>query len=113
MIEVDVPGWGRRQIEHLVMDYNGCLGLDGKPVWSSGPAHRFGLGSYIIADGIIYVTDDEGVLTMVEATSEGYHQLDRAKVLPGPDSWGPMALAGGRLIARDLRRMVCLDVRER
>jgi len=29
MIEIDVPGWGRREIEHLVMDYNGCLGLDG------------------------------------------------------------------------------------
>ncbi len=30
MIDVEVPGWGRRQIEHLVMDYNGCLGLDGQ-----------------------------------------------------------------------------------
>ncbi len=30
MIEIDVPGWGRRRIEHLVMDYNGCLGLDGQ-----------------------------------------------------------------------------------
>ena len=30
MIEIDVPGWGRRQIEHLVMDFNGCLGLDGQ-----------------------------------------------------------------------------------
>ena len=30
MIEIDVPGWGRRKIEHLVMDYNGCLGMDGK-----------------------------------------------------------------------------------
>lgn len=29
MIEIDVPGWGRRRIEHLVMDYNGCLGCDG------------------------------------------------------------------------------------
>lgn len=29
MIQIDVPGWGRRAIEHLVMDFNGCLGLDG------------------------------------------------------------------------------------
>lgn len=30
MIAIDVPGWGKREIEHLVMDYNGCLGLDGQ-----------------------------------------------------------------------------------
>lgn len=30
MIEVDVPGWGRRAIEHLVMDFNGCLGFEGE-----------------------------------------------------------------------------------
>ncbi len=29
MIEIDVEGWGRRRIEHLVLDFNGCLGLDG------------------------------------------------------------------------------------
>ena len=35
----------------------------------------------------------------------------QAQVLTGHDSWGPMAMAGGRLILRDLTRMVCLDVR--
>jgi outer membrane protein assembly factor BamB len=28
----------------------------------------------------------------------------------GVDCWGPMALVGGRLIVRDMTRMVCLDV---
>jgi hypothetical protein len=36
--------------------------------------------------------------------------LAKAKVLDGIESWGPMAIASGRLIARDLTRMVCLDV---
>ncbi len=30
MIELDIPGWGRRQIEHVVMDFNGCLGFEGQ-----------------------------------------------------------------------------------
>ncbi len=90
-----------------------CLDLQGRQVWTSGPANRFGPfgGPYIIADGMIFVMNDHGVLTLTEATPTGYRQLARAKVLPGPESWAPMAIAGGRLIVRDLTKMICLDVR--
>jgi outer membrane protein assembly factor BamB len=54
--------------------------------------------------------NDAGALTLAEATPAGYVQLAGAKVLDGPDSWGPMAIASGRLILRDLTRMVCLDI---
>ena len=87
-----------------------CINLDGKPVWDSGPPHRFGLGPYMIADDLIYVIDDSGLLTLAEATPDGYKQLAQAQVLTGHDSWGPMAMAGNRLIVRDLTRMICLDV---
>ena len=90
-----------------------CLDLDGRVVWSSGSQHRFGLGPYLIADGLIYVLNDEGRLTLAEATPEGYQQLAQAQVLDGHDSWGPMAMAAGRLIVRDLTHMVCLDVTEK
>ncbi|HUW17939.1 MAG TPA: PQQ-binding-like beta-propeller repeat protein [Sedimentisphaerales bacterium] len=87
-----------------------CLDLNGKVVWTSTSAHKFGLGPYIIADGLIYVMNDSGLLTMAEATPGGYVQLASGKVLEGPDAWGPMAIASGRLILRDLKRMICLDV---
>jgi len=88
-----------------------CLDLNGRVVWTS-ETNRFGKvgGPYMIADGMILVMDDEGTLTLVEATPEGYRQLARARVLYGHESWGPMALAGGRLLVRDLTRMVCLDL---
>jgi outer membrane protein assembly factor BamB len=54
--------------------------------------------------------NDDGVLTLAEASTTGYRQLAQAKVLPGPDAWGPMALTDGRLVLRDLNRMACLDV---
>jgi len=60
----------------------------------------------------MYVMNDIGVLTLAEATPSGYVQLAEAKVLEGPDSWGPMAIASGRLILRDLNQMICLDVAE-
>ena len=89
-----------------------CLDLEGKHVWTSGPPHRFGLGPYMIADGLILAMDDNGRLTLVEASSVAYKELAEATVLDGHETWGPMALAGGRLIVRDLQRMVCLDLRK-
>jgi outer membrane protein assembly factor BamB len=87
-----------------------CLDLQGKLRWTSGMDHRFGLGPFIIADGKILVMDDSGGLTMAQASADGYIPLGTAKVLGGHDSWGPMAIAGGRLIVRDLTRMACLDL---
>lgn len=87
-----------------------CLSPEGEILWTSGPSHRFGLGPFMIAGGLIYVMDDSGLLSLAEATPNGYRQLAQAQVLDGHDSWGPMALAGGRLIVRDLTRMVCVDV---
>jgi outer membrane protein assembly factor BamB len=87
-----------------------CLDLRGRQVWTSGSKQRFGLGPYLIADGLIYVMDDAGTLTLAEAATSGYEPLAQAHVLPGHDSWGPMALVAGRLLVRDLTRMTCLDV---
>jgi outer membrane protein assembly factor BamB len=92
-----------------------CLDLNGNVVWTSSRTNRFGprgLGPYSIADGKIFVLDDEGTLTLAQANTTGYIQLAQAKVLEGPDAWGPMAFAAGRLIIRDMNRMICLDVSE-
>ncbi|MFZ2146653.1 MAG: PQQ-binding-like beta-propeller repeat protein [Sedimentisphaerales bacterium] len=87
-----------------------CLDLDGKIMWTSTSVHRFGLGPYTIANGLIYVMNDSGLLTLAEARPNGYIQLAQAKVLEGPESWGPMAIVSGRLILRDMNRMICIDV---
>ena len=78
-----------------------CLDLSGQVVWTSTSTHRFGdrgLGPYTIADssrrsaepprdGLIYIMDDSGVLTLAEAKPSGYLQLAQAKVLEGPEAW--------------------------
>jgi len=88
-----------------------CLDSTGRQLWVSGKAARFGLGPYMVAGGAIWAMDESGTLVAAEATPAGYRELARAKVIPdGNESWGPMALAGGRLIVRDLTRMACLDV---
>ncbi|MBN1361440.1 MAG: PQQ-like beta-propeller repeat protein [Sedimentisphaerales bacterium] len=87
-----------------------CLDLEGNVVWTSGSDHTFGLGPYTIVNGLIYLLDDHGLLTLAEAQSGSYVQLAQAQVLHGIDAWGPMAVAENRLIVRDLTKMVCLDI---
>ena len=72
---------------------------------------RFGLGPFLLADGKIYVLDDDGVLTMLRYEGNRFDRLGRAKILPGVDSWGPLAFADGFLLARDSTGMACVDLR--
>lgn len=87
-----------------------CLDLGGQVKWSSGTTNRFGRGPYMIAGGMIYVLSDKGDLSLVKATPAGYQSLTKVRILTGSDVWAPMALAGARLLARDVKTMVCLDV---
>jgi outer membrane protein assembly factor BamB len=80
-------------------------------LWSSGKTNRFGLGPYIVADDKFFILSDDGVLTILKASTKEYIQLARAKILDGVDAWGPLALVKGRLLARDSRRLVCVDLR--
>lgn len=88
-----------------------CLDLEGKVRWASGGGARFGLGPFLIADGLLIALDDDGWLTVAEAAPDGYRGFAKARILTGHDAWAPLALAGGRLLARDLTRMVCVDLR--
>ena len=87
-----------------------CLDPSGSEVWNSG-ADRFGHGPYLIADGLILVMDNNGRLVLAEAAAAGYNRLASCQVFEdGHDAWGPMSLAAGRLIVRNLTRMACLDI---
>jgi outer membrane protein assembly factor BamB len=80
-------------------------------VWLSGKTNRFGLGPYIVADGKFFILSDDGILTIARASAREYVQLAQAKILEGVDAWGPLAFVNGRLLARDSRRLVCIDLR--
>ncbi len=95
-----------------------CLGLDGKIVWQSpvvsgDPAttRTFDLGGFLLADGMFFILDGRtGMLRLVEANTKQYRELASAQILGGEEVWGPLALSNGRLIIRDMKQMVCLQV---
>jgi len=88
-----------------------CLDLSGRRIWSSGTQNRFGLGPYLLADGLLLILAENGSLVAAEASPAAFNPLGRHAILPeGEEAWAPLALAGTRLLARDLTRLVCVDL---
>jgi outer membrane protein assembly factor BamB len=93
---------------------------DGTVVWSSGRDNRFGLGPFLLADDKFYILDDDGTLTMLDARKSNYAQLGQGPTIAhldedgemvlGHDAWGPLALAGSRLLVRDMNFMACVEL---
>ena len=71
-----------------------------------------GKGSLIKADDMLVVLSERGKLHLVEADPGAYKELASHQVLTGR-CWTPASLAAGRLYLRNLKEMVCLDLRER
>lgn len=89
-----------------------CLTDEGEVVWTSDGQATFEQGSYLLADRMFFVLEGKtGMLRLVEARTDKYQELARAQILGGHDVWGPMALSDGKLVLRDMRQMVCLDVK--
>lgn len=80
----------------------------GKEQWK----HRgYGKGALIYADGHLLLLSDNGRLALARATPEGFKERAGAQVLTGK-SWTMPTLANGRVFVRDMRKIVCLDLRE-
>lgn len=82
-----------------------------KSLMSSGKTTRFGLGPYILADNKFFILNDDGEMTIAKYSTSTFQVLDKAKILDGQDSWGPIAITGGYLLMRDSKTMVCIYVR--
>jgi outer membrane protein assembly factor BamB len=83
---------------------------------ASGKVHwqelGFGCGTVIAAGDTLIILSDDGELATANATTQGYQQVSRAKVLDGT-CWTPPVLAWGRIYCRNSAGdLVCLDVRK-
>lgn len=75
---------------------------------TSGREYRFGLGPFLLVDDLFLILNDDGTLVLADASPDAFRELGRAKLLDGRDAWGPMALAGDRLLIRDDRTLACI-----
>jgi outer membrane protein assembly factor BamB len=80
----------------------------GKVQWTKD---RFGCGSMILAGELLVILHETGELVLAEASSKEYKELARATVL-GAACRAHIALANGRLYARDTKKLVCLELKK-
>ena len=88
-----------------------CLDFDGKELWTSEGKASFGLGGFLMADGMFFILEgDTGMLRLLEASTTEYKELAAAQLLSGHDVWAPLALSEGKLVIRDMGKMICVEV---
>jgi outer membrane protein assembly factor BamB len=80
----------------------------GKVQWTR---EGFGCGTMILAGGRLIILNEAGELVLVEATPRAYREKARAAVLTKPTR-AQIALADGRLHARDGKKLVCLGLKK-
>jgi outer membrane protein assembly factor BamB len=87
-----------------------CVELKtGKVRWTK---EGFGCASLIMADGKLIALTEKGDLVLAEPTPEEYRERGRASVLTGTPCRAEIALANGRLYARDRGKLACWDLRK-
>ncbi|MDZ7316523.1 MAG: PQQ-like beta-propeller repeat protein [candidate division KSB1 bacterium] len=99
-----------------------CMGIDGQIKWKTGRQPLFNKGSMILADGLLLSTDGQKTLYLIEPDPAGFKPLASAELLTidenmdpmarrlGDQNWAPAALADGKLLIRDLHRLLCVQV---
>jgi outer membrane protein assembly factor BamB len=98
-----------------------CMSMDGELMWKTGREPAFNKGSLILAEGLIFATDGDKTLYLIEPDPSGFKTLASADVLKivevaepryGNQNWAPIALADGKLLIRDQSQIVCVQVAE-
>lgn len=85
-----------------------CLDLaTGERRWKSG---RFGHGSLLLVNDYLLIMSEQGQLTLAKADPEKYKEMGSVQIFDDR-TWNNFLLAGGRLVARNHKEMVCYDLR--
>ena len=90
-----------------------CLTLDGEVLWEDDSAPDFELGAMILVNGLILNQNGKNSdIHLIEPSPEGYKELGKASFFDSNKSqaWSPLAFSQGKLILRDLEKMVCIDL---
>jgi outer membrane protein assembly factor BamB len=133
---INVTGDGAKEVwkskQALSAHYNSCLyrdgyvyGIDGrqeqgaslrcielktgKVLWTR---EGFGCASMILVEGHIIALTENGELVLIEATPDAYREKSRVALFQNRPCRAEIALANGRLYARDGKRLVCIGLKK-
>ncbi|HEV3341202.1 MAG TPA: PQQ-binding-like beta-propeller repeat protein [Pirellulales bacterium] len=89
-----------------------CLDVKtGKSMWQD---RSCGKCSLVYADGMLYCRSEQGLMSLVLATPNGFELKGRFEQPERSDrnAWAHPVVAGGRLYLRDQDKLFCFDLRE-
>lgn len=72
---------------------------------------EYGNGSMILADGRLIVLTEKGDLCLVAATPAAFRETARVHLFEAPPCRAQIALANGKLYARDQRQLLCVEMK--
>ncbi len=105
--------------DHFYLNNNGrpnelvCLNSKGEKVWEKGTAPDFEMGSLILINDLIIAQNGKnGDIHLIQPTPEAYKELGKASFFDSKttQAWSPMAFSKGKLLVRDMEKMVCVDL---
>lgn len=79
---------------------------DGSRVWKGG---RFGHGQLLLVEGTLLIQAENGDVALVDAAPDEFRELARIPALRRK-TWNHPALAGSRLLVRNDREAICLEL---
>lgn len=81
------------------------------PIWRSAADEKFGLGPYLVINGVLFAFNENGILYAYKLEKGGMTQLRKQQIMEeGVDAWGPMAYADGYLVLRDSHEVRCIKI---
>jgi outer membrane protein assembly factor BamB len=93
-----------------------CIDMKGQVKWQTKMAPDIERGGLIMVGGLLVTLGgNDGVLRLVEPSSEGYKELAAAPIFEGlrrrgNNIWAPMAFSDGKLVLRNQTVLKCLDL---
>lgn len=82
--------------------------LSGEVAWKD---RSVGKGQLILADGLLYLQGETGVVALAEATPTAYKEISRFEFGRGQyPLWTLPVIAGGRLYLRDQSKLACYKI---
>ncbi|NSW94556.1 MAG: PQQ-binding-like beta-propeller repeat protein, partial [Bacteroidales bacterium] len=104
-----------------------CMSMDGQVKWKTGRTPLFEKGGMILAEGLLLATDGRSALYLIQPDPAGFKPIASAELLKegttgsqsddtalkaaaSSQNWAPIALADGKLLIRDQKRLLCVKV---
>jgi outer membrane protein assembly factor BamB len=107
--------------DFIYLNHNGrpnemvCLNMKGERVWEKESAPNFEMGALILAgEFLINQNGKTGEIALIEPSPDGYKEIKTFQFFNSdkPQAWAPMAFSKGKLLARDMEKMVCIELTE-